>query len=270
MNRFIYVDRGGNSDTMSICYYLPIKDELEYIQKSIPNILKHMGEGDELLISLDIIKTPQSVRDYLSTYKDEYGEGWFREEEGYPHIKVVEFEWCDDFSELKNLPFTHSEKEWIFQLDADENLPPTLLKSLRGFLEDMREQGFDSVLVPRINTYTDLDDHPNFLADNYLLGVTNEKGWVHWPEHQLRIYRNLNYVRWMGDIHESIQGVRQTYMIHPDESFAIIHEKTIVKQEESDKYYQTFERHNEIHTANIKARKEEWESRKNENVDERT
>ena len=56
---------------MSICYYIPVKDELEYLEKSIPNLFTNVGEDDMILISIDKDKTPISVRNYLSTFEDE-------------------------------------------------------------------------------------------------------------------------------------------------------------------------------------------------------
>ena len=53
---------------MSICYYIPVKDELEYLEKSIPNLFTNVGEDDMILISIDKDKTPISVRNYLSTF----------------------------------------------------------------------------------------------------------------------------------------------------------------------------------------------------------
>ena len=47
---------------MSICYYIPVKDELEYLEKSIPNLFTNVGEDDMILISIDKDKTPISVR----------------------------------------------------------------------------------------------------------------------------------------------------------------------------------------------------------------
>ena len=43
---------------MSICYYIPVKDELEYLEKSIPNLFTNVGEDDMILILLIRIRPP--------------------------------------------------------------------------------------------------------------------------------------------------------------------------------------------------------------------
>ena len=170
---------------MSICYYIPVKDELEYLEKSIPNLFTNVGEDDMILISIDKDKTPISVRNYLSTFEDEKDIAWFREDGVYPIMKIVEFEWCDDFSALKNLAFEYTDKEWIFQLDADENLTETLIQQINPFLETAKGEGWDGIMIPRINTYSDLEDYPDFIEDNYLHFAFNDRGWMHWPEYCL-------------------------------------------------------------------------------------
>jgi len=231
---------------MTICYYIPIKDELEYIKKSIPNIMENMSEGDEILVSVDSVNTPQIIHDYLDNF----------------NINKVVFEWVDDFSELKNLAFNHTSKDWIFLLDADENISPTFIKDLNKFLDELQEQNWEGVLVPRINTYTDLEDYPTYIEDNYLQHSVNEDGWFYWPEYQLRIYRNLDHIRYMGEIHESLEGLNTVMTLEPSKTYAIIHEKTIAKQLKSDKYYENFEHHRRLHSENIHQRKTIVEARK--------
>ena len=153
---------------MSICYYIPVKDELEYLEKSLPNLFTNVGANDMILISIDKDKTPISVRNYLSTFENKKDIAWFREDGVNPPLKIVEFEWCDDFSELKNLAFQYTDKEWIFQLDADENLTKTLIQQINQFLETAKYVGWDGIMIPRINTYSDLEDYPNFIEDTYL------------------------------------------------------------------------------------------------------
>ena len=224
---------------MTICYYIPIKDELEYIKKSIPNILENMKDTDEILVSVDSVKTPQVIHDYLNKL----------------NINKVVFEWVDDFSELKNLAFSHTSKDWIFLLDADENISPTFINDLNNFLEELQEQHWEGVLVPRINTYTDLEDYPTYIEDNYLQHSVNKEGWFFWPEYQLRIYRNLDHIRYLGKIHESLEGLTKVMTLEPSKTYAIIHEKTIAKQLKSDKYYENFDEHRRLHSENIRQRK---------------
>ena len=99
------------------------------------------------------------------------------------------------------------------------------------------------------------EDYPDFIEDNYLHFAFNDRGWMHWPEYCLRIYRNLDYIRWVGEIHESIQGCKAHLQIEPSEEYAILHEKSISKQLISDEYYNTFEHHRNLHQKNLENRK---------------
>lgn len=76
--------------------------------------------------------------------------------------RVVEWAWRDDFGAARNEAFSHAQCEWIFLLDADEELLPGHLEDLKSTLkepdvlgawfirEDLRESGTQEILQFRL------------------------------------------------------------------------------------------------------------------------
>jgi glycosyltransferase involved in cell wall biosynthesis len=91
--------------------------------------------------------------------------------------RVFEFPWTGDFSEARNYGLARARGEWIFYIDADEELRPGAAPELRRRLEDPLVAGFQVSLNPRI-------------------GLTAYR--------ILRLFRNLPEVRFRGLIHENI------------------------------------------------------------------
>ncbi len=49
--------------------------------------------------------------------------------------RVSRFEWCDDFAAAYNFAFSQAKSDWIFWLDADEELLPQSCEVIRGLLK---------------------------------------------------------------------------------------------------------------------------------------
>ena len=224
---------------MKISYAILTHNEGKYIEQLIPFLIENKRKEDEIVV-VDDFSTEELTINILKKYKDD--------------IKIYYREFDGDHTQ-KNYLNSKCSGDWIFQLDADENLTKTLIQQINQFLETAKDDGWDGIMIPRINTYSDLEDYPNFIEDNYLHFEFNERGWMHWPEYCLRIYRNLDYIRWVGEIHESIQGCKAHLQIEPSEDYAIIHEKSISKQLISDEYYNTFEHHRNLHQQTLENRK---------------
>jgi glycosyltransferase involved in cell wall biosynthesis len=149
----------------------------------------------------------------------------------YPNVSVYRRKFAGDFAEHKNYLSGLCRGEYIFQLDADERLAPTLLDFLPSILIENSE--VDLFLVPRINI---VDGLTQAHIDAWGWSV-NEHGWVQWPDYQTRIYRNKPSIRWVGKVHERIQGFGTYAYLPAEESYCIIHHKTIERQEQQNKFY---------------------------------
>ncbi|WP_162595938.1 glycosyltransferase [Bacillus sp. CGMCC 1.16541] len=96
------------------------------------------------------------------------------------HVKLIQTNWNDSFSEARNVAKSHSSSEWILTIDADEYLanqePP-----LREMLVSTCEAGWITV--------------KNFLSDDFL--HSNQ-------QRALRLFKNNELYSFSGRIHEQI------------------------------------------------------------------
>ena len=89
--------------------------------------------------------------------------------------------------------------------------------------------------VSRINTVTDLTpEHINKWGWN-----VNDKGWVNFPDHQWRIYRNTPEIKWKNKVHEVLEGYKTYAALPANEGLALYHPKDIKRQEKQNEYYST-------------------------------
>ncbi|WP_254510346.1 TPR domain-containing glycosyltransferase [Anatilimnocola floriformis] len=54
-------------------------------------------------------------------------------------VKVIDFEWCDDFSAARNAAVEHATGEWIFWLDADDRVDSINRAKLKDVFDRVRE-----------------------------------------------------------------------------------------------------------------------------------
>ena len=100
------------------------------------------------------------------------------------NAKVSHFTWCDDFSLARNFCFSQASGDWIFWIDADEELLPDSLDELRRCLS--REDVFAYLILRQ-----DLDDlsRPSLYSEMW----------------QPRLFRNHQDIHLLGRIHEHFQ-----------------------------------------------------------------
>ena len=137
-----------------------------------------------------------------------------------------------DFASYKNELKKHCSGKFIFQIDADELIAPEMIELLPKILESNPE--VDLYYVPRINTVS---------------GITQEHiqkwGWkyknsrINWPDYQSRIYRNSPDIKWRNAVHEVIEGHKQFTVLPAADELALIHHKSIEKQEKQNNFYNT-------------------------------
>jgi hypothetical protein len=62
---------------------------------------------------------------------------------------------------------------------------------------------------------------------------------VNYPDYQTRIYRNNSEVKWRNKVHEVIEGYKRFTVLPAVDELALIHPKTIERQEKQNAYYNT-------------------------------
>lgn len=147
-------------------------------------------------------------------------------------IKHWFFPLNNDFASYKNELKKHCSGEFIFQIDADELVAPEMLELLPKILESNPE--VDLYYVPRINTVSGITpEHIQKWGWKY----ENER--INWPDYQTRLYRNNSEIKWRNAVHEVIEGHKHFTVLPAVDELALIHSKTIEKQEKQNNFYNT-------------------------------
>lgn len=106
-------------------------------------------------------------------------------------IKVYHYSWNDDFAAAKNFALEKATSDWIIFLDADERLTCDTKNILREILVKVdKQKDTELVLAKRINY--DIAQEKSFKSTDMVL----------------RIFRNKDYLKFAGRIHENITNLR--------------------------------------------------------------
>jgi glycosyltransferase involved in cell wall biosynthesis len=206
---------------MNISYAITVCNELTEITKLLNFLQNVIRPDDEIVIQYDESSVTAGVKEYV-TLLDKMHE----------NHKVVGFSLNKDFATFKNNLKSYCTKDYIFQIDADEIPHEDLIQHLPQLLEN---NPVDVIFVPRINTVEGLtQEHINKWKWN-----VNDKGWVNFPDYQLRIYKRTDSVRWMNPVHETITGYDTFSNFPADEQWCLYHPKEIDRQEKQNEFYET-------------------------------
>jgi hypothetical protein len=206
---------------MKISYAITVCNEFVEIQKLVSFLLKHKRHEDEIVILYDKKNGHEGVEEYLRTHSVNNEFCWYGKE------------FNDHFADWKNYLNSLCNGDYIFQIDADEIPNEKLVETLPSLLEG--NSSIDLFLVPRVNTVEGLtDEHINKWRWN-----VNDKGWVNWPDYQMRLYRNSDDIVWQNKVHEVITNTDTHTELPMNENFALYHPKEIKRQEKQNEYYST-------------------------------
>ena len=205
---------------MKISYAITVCNELDEIKHLIPFLHQYKHPEDEICVLLDKPKASLALLDQLYRYSSA---DW---------IILKESTFQGHFADWKNELTKMCSGDYIFQIDADELPNELLIENLHIILENNQS---DIILVPRVNIVDGIT--PQHLQ---VWGwKQNEKGWIQWPDHQWRIYKNTPDIKWENKLHEVLNGYK-TYANLPEvEEYALYHFKTIERQEKQNNFYNT-------------------------------
>ena len=206
---------------MKISYAIPVHNEHIELEKLLDFLHQHIDKEDEIVVQCDQGNTTPEVYKVLdkANYKLRH------------QLKIIEFPLRRDFASFKNNLKNSCEKEWIFQIDADEIPHKNLICNLRELLKV--NPNTELLLVPRVNTVDGLtQEHINKWRWNI-----NEKGWVNWPDYQTRIIQNNKKIKWQNKVHEQIVGISTKGALPTEEQWCLYHSKTIGRQETQNNFY---------------------------------
>jgi glycosyltransferase involved in cell wall biosynthesis len=204
---------------MTISYAILTHNEGNYISKLIPFLLEYKRDQDEIVI-VDDYSDDQITKDILDKYKSEI---------------VLKYREFDGDASQKNYLNSICTGDYILQLDADELVSEWFIQALPTILKSNQE--VDLFIMPRINTV-------NGLTQEWITKWNwrvNNKGWVNFPDWQMRLYKNCEWVKWDGLLHSKIVGAKQYAFLPEEEEFCIIHLKELSRQVEQNTLYEKIE-----------------------------
>ena len=204
---------------MKISYAILTHNEGEYIKKLIPFLIKNKRKEDEIIV-VDDFSTEKLTLDILKKYKNS--------------IKIYYREFDGDHTQ-KNFLNSKCSGDWIFQLDADEIVNKSFIEFLPELLKS--NNNVELFYCPRINTVSDLT--PEYV-EKWKWNV-NEKGWVNFPDFQMRLYQNKPHIKWEGLLHSTIIGFKSYAALPQEEIYCILHLKDLDRQIKQNELYDKIE-----------------------------
>ena len=204
---------------MKISYALLTHNEGQYVETLLSFLTNNKRLIDEIVV-VDDYSTDELTKLVLDKYKDQIN---------------LQYRTFDGDHTQKNYLNSLCTGDYILQLDADELIKLEFIEMLPQILENNSET--DLFIMPRINTVEGLT--PEYIA-KWRWNV-NEKGWVNFPDWQMRLYRNCDWIKWDGLLHSKIEG-HKTFVFLPDEElFCILHPKQLERQVTQNDLYDKIE-----------------------------
>ena len=198
-----------------ISYAILACDEAPELERLLSFLKEWKKEQDEIIVVLDDDHYTALVESIISKYADNFS-----------YRKLDR-----DFAGQKNALIEVCTGDYIFNIDADEMPSKYIMANIHGILEE--NTNIEVYWVPRINTVDGItDDH----VHEWRWRV-NDKGWVNWPDWQMRIFKNQENIRWKNPVHEILEGYTIYAHFAAEEDWAISHHKTISKQEQQNAFY---------------------------------
>lgn len=204
---------------MKISYAILTHNEGEYIDKLLTFLVENKREEDEIVVVDDYSDEEKTINAF-SNYKE--------------HISLFQRKFDGDATQ-KNYLNTKCSGDYILQLDADELFKAEFIEMLPSILEANSE--IDLFYIPRINTVEGLTKEH---IDKWKWNV-NDKGWVNFPDFQMRLFKNTPEIKWDGLLHSKITGFASYVALPQHELYCMIHPKKIDRQEEQNNLYDRIE-----------------------------
>ena len=200
---------------MKLSYAILACTEARELTELLEALVHSKREQDEIVIVLDELNSTEKVKKICEMYDVK----WFTN----PLNR--------DFAQQKNFLTSKCSGDWIVNLDADELLTPDLIRILHDIIK--MNDNVDAIWMPRINTVEGITpDH----IEKWNWQV-NDKGWINWPDSQMRLYKNNGKIKWTQPVHERLVGYESFGRLPFDAKYAIHHHKNITKQELQNEFY---------------------------------
>jgi glycosyltransferase involved in cell wall biosynthesis len=202
---------------MFLSYLVTCHNETDSLNKLLGKIQKFISKNDECII-LDDFSNEKSTLEILENYS--------KIENFFIHKHLLN----NDYGAHKNYGISICKKSFIFQLDADECPTDLFLENINEILESNSDN--EAIWIPRLNIFKGVTQE-----DIRMWGWKYDGKYINFPDYQSRLFRNLPHIRYQRRLHEKVEGFKSYTFIPPQKDYAIVHEKTIEKQRQTNINY---------------------------------
>ena len=218
---------------MNISYCISCCNETDSLKSLLLKLHSALLKDDEILVVIDKDNYSKETEEILLTYQS------LNKENG--NFKIFYHPLNKNYAAFKNVCIEKSKKEYCIHIDADE-LPPDglIYHNLKYIIESNPE--VELFWIPRINNFTGVTNED---ASKWGWDINNPNKWVNWAstgDYQGRIFkRDYPRIKWVGKLHERIEGYKKYAFLPKEEEYALLHIKTIERQRETNlKYNKNF------------------------------
>jgi hypothetical protein len=203
---------------MKLSYAICVCDEAFELRNLLAFLVEVKDPEDEINVLVDTGRVTDKVRKVLGKYKSE--------------IVVHEREFCGNFSTHRNYHNSLCTGDYIFVIDADEIPMETLVRNVKTMITESKSE---LIYVPRLNICPGYTQKWNTNKHGFNI---NENGWINWPDHQGRIYKNSSQIEWANGVHETVTGAEGVVALQPNPQLALWHVKTVERQDRQHDFYE--------------------------------
>jgi glycosyltransferase involved in cell wall biosynthesis len=204
---------------MFLSYLVTCHNETTELDKLLSILTNKKKDNHEIVLLDDFSDNPTTIS-IIEKYKSQ--------------INYIKRKLNKNYGEHKNFGIECCKGKWIFQIDADEYPTEILIENIEEILQsnDLNEV----IWLPRLNYFQGVTQQ-----DVLTWGWNYQDGMINFPDYQSRLYKNLPHIRYERRLHEKVEGFNSYVFIPAQKDIALVHEKTIEKQRQTNiKYNQLF------------------------------
>ncbi|GHT32027.1 hypothetical protein FACS189434_02910 [Bacteroidia bacterium] len=208
---------------MSISYGITVCTEAAELDNLLQCLLLYVCQEDEIIVLADQEKVTPAVLQVIEQYKS--------------RIITIYFPLNNNFSDFKNRLIETATKDYLFQIDADELPNVYLLQNIKALLD--RYKVYDCIKIPRVNRIEGIT-FEHLRQWGWDIDIT---GRINYPDLQMRIFKLHQGIVWTQAVHELLVNYTHlgNFPYRENENYCLYHQKTINKQAEQNRYYNTLQ-----------------------------
>jgi len=200
---------------MFLSYLVTCHNEDSSLKKLLSILVENKKENHEIIV-LDDYSDNEKTISIIENYKDK--------------INFFQRKLDNHYGEQKNYGIEKCSGEWIFQIDADEYPTENLIKNIDLILETNIDN--EVLWLPRLNYFNGVTEQ-----DIKMWGWRFHDGMINFPDYQSRLFKNKPHIRYQRRLHEKVEGFESYVFVPPQKDIALVHEKSIEKQRETNIRY---------------------------------